>query len=41
MQYEQAKDLSLQAFKRLFGVHRHTFDEMVEVLRQQFRLKQK
>lgn len=35
MRYEQAKNLPTQEFKRLFGVQRHTFDQMVEVMRQQ------
>lgn len=32
MQYEQTKRLSNREFKRLFGVQRRTFDEMVKVL---------
>lgn len=33
MRYEQAKDLPPEEFKRLFGVQRHTFEAMVEVMR--------
>lgn len=39
MQHEQAKDLPPQEFKRLFGVQRPTFNEMVEVMRQYTKLK--
>jgi hypothetical protein len=41
MLYEQTKDLPLQEVKQFFGFHRYTFAEMVEVLRQQLRLKKK
>ena len=33
MTYEQLKDLKLEQFKRLCGVHFATFERMVEVLR--------
>lgn len=39
MRYEQAQHLSAQEFKRLFGVQRHTFEAMVEVLQKQAKLK--
>ncbi|MDZ8258021.1 hypothetical protein [Nostoc sp. ChiQUE01b] len=32
MQYQQTKRLSNREFKRLFGVQRRTFDEMVKLL---------
>lgn len=32
MQYEQTKRLSNREFKRLVGVQRHTFNEIVRVL---------
>lgn len=41
MRYEQAQDLPLQEFKRLFGVKRPTFLVMVEVMRQHNSLKKK
>jgi hypothetical protein len=41
MQYEQAKGLLEHDFKRLFGVHRTTFDEMVSVMQQRAQTKQK
>ncbi len=34
MRYEQTKKLSNRQFKRLVGVERRTFDEMVKVLQQ-------
>jgi hypothetical protein len=39
MQYEQTKSLTEGEFKRLFGVKRQTFDEMVGVMRQYIKLK--
>ncbi len=39
MRYEQAKNLLPKEFKRLFGVQRRTFDEMVEVMRQHTKRK--
>ena len=40
MRYEQTKKLSNREFKRLVGVQRRTFDEMVKVLRDAASLKQ-
>lgn len=39
MQYEQTKSLTQGEFKRLFGVKRQTFDEMVGVMHQYTKLK--
>ncbi len=39
MQYEQTKSLTEGEFKRLFGVKRQTFDEMVGVMHQYTKLK--
>jgi hypothetical protein len=39
--YKQIKDLKPEDFKRLCGVHRHTFDSMLEVLLQHEKLKKK
>ncbi len=39
MQYEQTKKLSNREFKRLVGVQRRTFDEMVKVLEDAASLK--
>jgi hypothetical protein len=39
--YKQIKDLKPEDFKRLCGVHRHTFDRMLEVLLQHEKLKKK
>jgi hypothetical protein len=39
--YKQIKDLKPEDFKRLCGVHRHTFDSMREVLLQHEKLKKK
>ena len=33
MTYEQLKHLKSSAFKRKFGIHRDTFEQMVELLR--------
>lgn len=41
MRYEQAKTLPTNEFKRLFGVHHHTFEAMVDVMREQAQLKKK
>lgn len=41
MQYEQAKALLDSDFKRLFGVRRTTFDEMVAWCMQRAQTKQK
>ncbi|RCJ34638.1 hypothetical protein A6769_22185 [Nostoc punctiforme NIES-2108] len=40
MRYEQTKKLSNREFKRLVGVQRRTFDEMVKMLRDAASLKQ-
>ncbi|NJM27523.1 MAG: hypothetical protein HC856_03410 [Pseudanabaena sp. RU_4_16] len=41
MQYKQTQELSDRQFKRLVGVKRETFDEMVKVARQQAHPKKK
>lgn len=41
MQYEQAKELLDLDFKRLFGVHRSTFEAMVQVMQEREQSKQK
>ena len=40
MHYEQSKRLSNRGFKRLVGVQRKTFDEMVQVIQESTRDKQ-
>lgn len=40
MRYEQTKKLSNRQFKRLVGVQRRTFDEMVKVLEHTTSFKQ-
>jgi hypothetical protein len=40
MQHEQTKRLSNREFKRLVGVQRRTFDEMVAVMQQSVSDKQ-
>ncbi|MDZ8261634.1 transposase family protein [Nostoc sp. ChiQUE01b] len=39
MQYEQTKKLSNREFKRLVGVQRRTFDEMVRIMRDTVKTK--
>lgn len=39
MRYEQAKNLSDAEFKRLFGVRRQTFDQMVKAFNENIKLK--
>jgi hypothetical protein len=40
MQYDQAKELLDLDFKRLFGVHRSTFEAMVQVMQEREQSKQ-